>query len=144
MQWKTIGLGKKHGGLYILNNPILINFQSHFSFPLSCLLFLSYPGFYSSQASSAECLSFASCNNVDVSNKSVLWHNRLGHPSFSRKHSITTSASMYLFLFQSFQCVLFVLLQNKRDFLFLMKIMFIPQCLILFTVIFEVPSLYLL
>jgi len=84
VQWKTIELGKNMGVYPYCNNPILISVP----FKLSTFLptVLSHLGVYSSQASLADCLPFVSCNNVDVTNKSFFWHNRLGH-SFSVKNA---------------------------------------------------------
>ena len=125
MQWKTIGLGKKHGGLYVLQQSDSDQLSVPFQLSTFLSTVLSHPDVYFSQASLIDSLSFVSCNSVDVTNKSVLWHNRLGHPSLLKMHSITLVHLMYPFLFQIFQYVLFVLLQNKRDFLFLMRIMFV-------------------
>ena len=48
---------------------------------------LSHPGVYSPSSIVADC-SLVSCNSTTVSN-SVLWHNRMGHPS-SRLHLISS------------------------------------------------------
>ena len=58
---------------------------------------------------------FASCNNVDVTNKSVFWHNRLGHHSLSRMHCITTSASDVSFSISNFpMCSVCPIAKQKR------------------------------
>ena len=115
MQWKTSGLGKKHGGLYILQQ----SYSDQLSVPFQLSTFpptvLSHPDVYFSQASLIDSLCFVFCNNVDVINKSFLWHNRLGHPSLLKMHSITTSASNVSFSISDFPiCIVCPIAKQKR------------------------------
>ena len=88
LQWKTIGLGRKHDGLYILQQTNSTKLSVPIQFSNFMPTVLSHPGVYSPSSIVADC-SLVSCNSTTVPN-SILWHNRMGHPSSSRLHLISS------------------------------------------------------
>nr|XP_023882015.1 uncharacterized protein LOC111994377 [Quercus suber] len=113
LQWKTIGLGRKHDGLYILqptnSAKLFVPIQLSNFMPTV----LSHPGVYSPSSVIADC-SLVSCNNTTVSN-SVLWHNRMGHPSSSRLHLISSTIPDVIFCDKELPvCTVCPLAKQKR------------------------------
>ena len=75
-----IGLGKKLGGVYILQNS-------------STALPVSIPAILSKLVPASFKVFVHSCNKTSIVDDSNLWHYRLGHPSSQRMHLLQNSVS---------------------------------------------------
>ena len=117
LQWKTIGLGRKQDGLYILQQTNI----AQLSIPIQLSTFmptiLSIPGVYSPFAISGKCHSvaqFHSANN-NVASKSILWHNRTGHLSSSRLQLLSSAIPDVIFCNTDFPiCTVCPLAKQQR------------------------------
>lgn len=82
--WKTIRLGRKHGGLYLLQQAA----NAKLSIPIQLSTFmpvvLSFPGVYNPSAASSCNYVFNNVNSSLSASKFTLWHNIMGYPSQSR------------------------------------------------------------
>ena len=76
-----IGLGKKLGGVYILQNS-------------STTLPASIPPILSKLVPASFKVSVHSCNKISIVDDSNLWHYRLGHPSSQRMHLLQNCVSL--------------------------------------------------
>ena len=79
--WRMIGLGKKLGGVYILQNS-------------SIALPASIPAILSKLVPTSFKVSVHSCNKISIVDDSNLWHYRLGHPSSQRMHLLQNCVSL--------------------------------------------------
>ena len=106
-------MGRKHGGLYILQQTNSAKLSIPIQFSNFMPTVLSRLGVYSSSSVAANC-SLVSCNSSTVSN-SILWHNRIGHPSSSRLHLISSIILDVTFCDKEFPvCTVCPLAKQKR------------------------------
>ena len=106
-------MGRKHGGLYILQQTNSAKLFVPIQFSNFMPTVLSHPSVYSLSSVASDC-SLVSCNSSIVSN-SILWHNRMGHPSSSRLHLISSIIPNVTFCDKEFLvCTICPLAKQKR------------------------------
>ena len=105
--WRMIGLGKKQGGLYILQTSTQIALPKSVSDVLSKL------------SSHVFVNNVHSCTFVSSNDDFRLWHCRLGHPSSQRLALMKSIVPVILAMIIKLLNAMCVLWLNKRDFPFL-------------------------